>query len=163
LLPCTRSTSVRGWRMVALLWLSIPPSSSVSPKYLCTPCAKSGSGTPPIPGNATRSASLCGFVDIAHVARCCACPPHHRLLHRHPPPRPPSSVATLHAGNFPLGATVPAPACGYCPLRLLPRGRRMNRQRCDHLPNSRCLHGHRLRGFMCLRANGRLMYLTPRK
>jgi len=41
-------------------------------------------------GDATRSASLSGSVDFALVARCCACPPHRRLLRgrlRHWPPR----------------------------------------------------------------------------
>jgi len=49
------------------------------------------------------------------------------LIRGHPRPWPLSTLATP-----PPGATIPVPACGYFPLRLLPRRRRMNRQRGDH-------------------------------
>jgi len=49
------------------------------------------------------------------------------LIRGHPRPWPLSTLATP-----PPGATIPVPACGSFPLRLLPRRRWMNRQRGDH-------------------------------
>jgi len=63
------------------------------PKNCASRAEKAAHGRAPPRGDATRSASLSGSVDLALVARCCACPPHRRLLrgrirHWPPPARP---------------------------------------------------------------------------
>ena len=124
--------SEQRWRMVAVLRLPILPGSSRSAKELCIPCGKSGSRTRPTPGgDATRSASLSGSVEFALVARCCACPPHRRLLRGRPRHWPPPARP-----QYPRRR--PATALVACPPPFAPLV-------CPTTPVAHCYHRQRRR------------------
>jgi len=96
--------------MVAVLRLPIPPSSSRSAKELCISCGKAARGREPSRGDAARSASLSGSVNLALVTRSV---PAHRIAA--------SSAAALDTGgHLPRGRSTPA-AAPLPPLTLVPR------------------------------------------
>ena len=95
-------------------------------------CAsRAAHGRAPSRGDATRSASLSGSVDLALVARCCACPPHRRLLRGRPRHWPAPTRPQYHRRR-------PASALDACPPPFAPLV-------CSTPPFALCYHRQRRR------------------